>query len=334
VLEAVRRIGECLRGTSRYHVVSIVSTVMPGSCDGVIRAALEEAAGRPCGEALGLCYNPEFIALGSVVRDLLKPDMVLLGAFDGKAGDTLEQVYRSVTTAPILRQSLIDAEIAKISLNAYVTMKISFANMLAELCEQSPGADAHQVAKVLGHDSRIGARYLAGALGYGGPCFPRDNAALQHFAAGLKVGAELAAATDAVNRRQAERVARLAAKHLAPGAKAAILGMAYKPATPVVEESQGVMIAAALTKSGVAVTVHDPLALDGARAVLGDRVAYAASMKEAVAEAGLVLLATPDPAFAGLQALLADRDVTVIDCWRGLEPGPRVIQLGRGPSNI
>jgi UDPglucose 6-dehydrogenase len=334
VLDAVRRIGEALRGKSRYHVVSIVSTVMPGSCDGVIRAALEEASGRKCGDDLGLCYNPEFIALGSVVRDLLKPDMVLLGAFDGKAGDALEQVYRSVTTAPILRQSLIDAEIAKISLNAYVTMKISFANMLAELCEQSPGADAHQVAKVLGHDSRIGARYLAGALGYGGPCFPRDNAALQHFAAGLKVGVELAAATDAINRRQAERVAWLAAKHLAPGARAAILGLAYKPATPVVEESQGVMIAAALANSGVAVTVHDPLALDAARAVLGDRVTYAASVKEAVAEAGLVLLATPDPAFAGLQALLADREVIVIDCWRGLQPGPRVIQLGRSSSNI
>jgi predicted dinucleotide-binding enzyme len=102
----------------------------------------------------------------------------------------------------------------------------------------------------------------------------------------------------------------------------------------VVEESQGVMIAAALAKSGVAVTVHDPLALDGARAVLGDRVTYAASMKEAVAEAGLVLLATPDPAFAGLQTLLADREVMVIDCWRGLAPGPSVIQLGRNPSNI
>jgi UDPglucose 6-dehydrogenase len=334
VLEAVRRIGEALRGKSRYHVVSIVSTVMPGSCNGVIRAALEEASGRTCGADIGLCYNPEFIALGSVVRDLLKPDMVLLGASDTRAGDTLEAVYRSVTTAPVLRQSLIDAEIAKIALNAYVTMKISFANMLAELCEQSPGADAHQVARVLGHDSRIGAKYLTGALGYGGPCFPRDNAALQNFAGGLKVGAELPAATDAINRRQAERVARLAARHLAPGARAAILGLAYKPATPVVEESQGVMIAAALADSGVAVTVHDPLALESARAVLGARVAYAASMAEAVTGAGLVLIATPDAAFAGLDDLLAGRDVTVIDCWRSLKEGPRVIQLGRGPESM
>ncbi len=89
----------------------------------------------------------------------------------------------------------------------------------------------------------------------------------------------------------------------------------------MVEESQGVMIAAALASGGVAVTVHDPLALDAARAVLGDRVTDAASVKEAVAEAGLVLLATPDPAFAGVQALLADREVIVIDCWRGLEAG-------------
>ena len=97
LLDAVSHIGAALRGAGRYHVVNITSTVMPGSCDGPIRAALEAASGRKVGADIGLCYNPEFIALGSVIRDMLYPDMILLGECDRQAGDVIEAVYRTVT---------------------------------------------------------------------------------------------------------------------------------------------------------------------------------------------------------------------------------------------
>ena len=335
VLEAVRDIGQALRGHDRYHVVSIVSTVMPGATGGVIRAALEEASGREVGIGLGLCYNPEFIALGSVVRDLLNPDMVLLGEADAKAGDLIEAVHRGVSSAPVLRMNLVNAEIAKLALNSYVTMKISFANMIAEMCEQVPGADVQAVTGALGKDSRIGAKYLTGALGYGGPCFPRDNAALRRWADDLQVGAELPLSTDAINRRQAGRVAAMARAALTPGGKVAILGLAYKPQTPVVEESQGLTIAAELADANLPVVVHDGLALENARTVLGERVRYAERLEDAVAEAQVVIIAVPHPDFRQVAQLLCARtdDPVVLDCWRLLPPASgrfQLVHVGKG----
>ena len=323
VIEAVKRIGAALRATDRYHVVNITSTVMPGSTGGEIRAALEAASGRKVGETVGLTYNPEFIALGSVVRDLLNPDMTLIGESDPRAGDVLEAVYKTTieSKAPVQRMSWINAELTKISVNTYVTTKISYANMLAEVCDRLPGADVDVVTAALGKDSRIGGKYLKGALGYGGPCFPRDNTAFSALARSLGASAAIAEATDAINMRQVERVAELAATLAQPGATIAVLGLSYKPATPVVEQSQGVMIARRLAEQGFAVTAYDPLALDNALAVLGDAVRGAQSAEAAVREADVVIVTTPAPEFSALSPeVFAGGGVqkVVVDCWRSL----------------
>ena len=133
---------------------------------------------------MGLCYNPEFIALGNVVRDLLNPDFILVGESDSTAGDTLESLYRSTCDnhPPIRRMDLMNAEIAKLALNTYVTTRITYANMLAEICERLPGADVDVVTSAIGLDSRVGTRCLKGATAYGGPCFPRDNLAFAKLA--------------------------------------------------------------------------------------------------------------------------------------------------------
>ena len=337
VLDAVTRIGAVLRSSGRYHVVNITSTVMPGSCDGPIRAALERACGLAVGDGVGLCYNPEFIALGTVIRDMLRPDMILLGQSDAKAGDVIESIYRSTTenAPPVQRMNLVNAETAKIALNAYVTMRISFANFVAEICERLPGGNSDAVLAALGKDSRIGGKYLKGALGYGGPCFPRDNAAIARLARLAGVEADLPLATDAVNRRQAARLAAQVRQHLAPGGAVAVLGLAYKPDTPVVEESQGILLARELAGGGIAVTVHDPLALENARRLLGESVRHAASLEEAVAGASVVVVATPDPAFRALPHLLAGRDVVIFDCWRLLAGAPgRIVSVGVNEGRI
>ena len=331
VLDAVTRIGEVLRRTGRHHVVAVTSTVMPGSMDGPIRATLEAASGR----GVGLCYNPEFIALGTVIRDMQRPDMILLGESDPKAGDVIEAISRSITenSPPVQRMALVNAETAKIALNAYVTMKISFANFIAELSEKLPGGNSDAVLEALGKDARISGKYLKGAMGYGGPCFPRDSAAIASLAARLGVGADLALATDAVNRRQAARLSALVREKLAPGGEAAILGLAYKPGTPVVEESQGLMLAVNLAAGGARVTVHDPLALENARKLLGEGPRYADTLEEAVTEAAVIVIATPDPAFRALPAILERRggEIAIFDCWGLLAPVPawaRIIRLG------
>ena len=319
VLDAVRRIGAALAGTDGYHVVNIASTMMPGSTGGEIRAALETASGRRVGVDVGLCYSPEFIALGSVVHDLRHPDMVLIGQSDARAGDAVEAVYRGIlaTVPSVRRMGWVDAEITKIAVNTFVTTKISYANMLSEICERLPGADVDVVTAALGMDSRIGPKYLRAALGYGGPCFPRDNVALATLASGLGVRADVAEATDAVNRRQVGRVVALVRRLAGErAATIAVLGMAYKPDTPVVEESQGMMIARALAAAGHRVLIADPEALDAAGAELGDAVTAFGSAAAAVMAAELVVIATPARAFRDLPVAAFRGGKIVVDCWR------------------
>ena len=344
VLDAVRQIGAALRTTDRYHVVNITSTVMPGSTGGVIRQTLEDASGRIVGRNLGLTYNPEFIALGSVVRDLLNPDMLLIGESDPRAGDLLKAVYELTVESrpPVHRMNWVNAEIAKISVNTYVTTKISYANMLAELCEKIPDADVDVVTRALGSDSRIGAKYLKGALGYGGPCFPRDNVAWVALARSLGACADIAQATDEVNHRQVRRVVDIAVRLAQPGDTIAVLGLSYKPDTPVVDESQGVMIAGALGDAGFSVVVHDSVALATGHAALGDKVMPTSDAVLAIAHADIVILATPSQEYAALSGkdfARLGRRRAVIDCWRLLPEAVAdvadVVHLGRGlPSTL
>src|SRR4030042_4425761 len=199
--EAARNIAETLKHKDDFHVVVLTSTVMPGATETVIKPILEKVSGKKCGVDFGLCYNPEFIALGSVIKDLSSPDAVLIGESDTKSGDILSELYKTVciNNPPIARMSPYNAEVAKLALNIFVTTKISLANAFAEICEQLPGGDIDAVTKFLGLDSRIGPKYLKGGLGYGGPCFPRDSLAFITLAQQLNTQAWLQHATHHVN---------------------------------------------------------------------------------------------------------------------------------------
>ncbi|MGM4892803.1 UDP-glucose dehydrogenase family protein [Tardiphaga sp. 709] len=318
VLSAVRSIGEALRSKKERHVVVVTSTVMPGSTGGEIQKELEDASGRVVGPQLGLAYNPEFIALGTVVRDMLRPDFILIGESDTTTGEMLERLYKqSCDNDPIIRRmSFVNAELTKISVNTYVTTKISYANMLAEMCDKLPGADVDVVSTAVGSDTRVGSKYIKGAIGYGGPCFPRDNKA---FAAlGRMIGArcDLAEATDKINDHQIERLIGAVQAHAEPPSRVAVLGLSYKPDTPVVEESQGVALAAQLSAAGYVVTVYDPLAMQAAEVVLVDQVLFANDLADAVA-ADVIVITTPWPQFKGRNLFdLGAKPKVIIDPWR------------------
>jgi UDPglucose 6-dehydrogenase len=323
VVAAVQEVGKALRKKTGYHVVNITSTVMPGSTEGEIREALEKHSGRRVGEDVGLCYNPEFIALGSVVRDMLNPDFILLGESDSRAGDIVENVYLTScdSNPPIRRTNLINAELAKISVNTYVTTRISYANMLAEICERLPGADVNVVTAAIGLDSRIGIKYLRGGIGYGGPCFPRDNIAFAALAHRIGARADLAEATHRLNRYQIDRLVAMVRSVLPAGGCVGVLGLSYKPDTCVIEESQGVALAARFLKDGHEVVVYDPKAMDPARSVLGGRAIAAESAEACVRRADVVVITTPWPEFGRLSAeafVKAGRKTVAIDCWRVL----------------
>src|SRR6266446_4787844 len=255
VLPVCEAIGRALAAKREYHVVALTSTVMPGSTDGDVRDTLEKISHKRAGKDFGLCYSPEFIALGSVIRDFLNPDFLLIGEFDASSGEHLAACYADIMgpAAPVRRMSLENAELAKISVNAFVTMKITFANMLAEMCAAVPGGDVDTVTDAIGLDSRIGRKYLTGGLGFGGPCFPRDNIALGFIAETLGARADLSMTTDRLNRANVERIVHDLAGMLSRDRTVAVLGLAYKPFSHVIEDSQAMQLVKALLNRGVRV---------------------------------------------------------------------------------
>jgi UDPglucose 6-dehydrogenase len=343
VCSVVRQIGAAIGKKDGYHLVVLSSTVLPGATEHVVLPLLEESSGKCRGMGFGLCYSPEFIALGSVLRDFLNPDFLLIGECDAASGKKLASFYANEMqiNARIARMTPVNAELTKIALNTFVTTKITYANMLAEICERLPGGDVDVVTGALGLDARIGAKYLKGGLGYGGPCFPRDNKALAHFLDSMGVPAGLPRTVDQLNSQQPQRVVDLIWSLGVPkDGRVAVLGLAYKPNTNVVEGSQSVAIASLLAEAGSSVVVHDPLAIEQARQVLGNSVSYAASVTECLANAQLILVANDLPEYRGALHQTSNQipRPIVLDAWRFLRPlhsfGPSCYQaLGLGNAD-
>ncbi len=340
VLPVCEAIGRALRSKTSFHLVVLTSTVMPGTTGGSVRSTLERVSGKQAGFGFGLCYSPEFIALGSVIRDFLNPDFLLIGESDPESGTLLESFYKQVceNSPAVARMNFVNAEVTKIAVNTYITSKISFANMMARICEQLPGADVDVVTSTLGLDRRIGGRYLKGAISYGGPCFPRDNLALAALANQLGVSGEIAQVTHKFNQSQISWLADLAQRFANPCETIGILGLTYKANTDVVEQAAGLLLAQELIARGIPVAASDPAGLEGARRVLGERAHYFVNAKECVATSQVVIVAELWPEFVRIPANdWADHTSmrTVIDCWRGLAHlkdvgGIRYISLGTG----
>jgi UDPglucose 6-dehydrogenase len=341
---AFGEIGRALVEKRTYHLVVLTSTVLPGSTRYGLLPILEQQSGRKCGPDFGLCYSPEFIALGSVIHDFLNPDFTLVGEFDEQSGRLLESCYADITqnNPSCMRMSIENAELTKIAVNTFVTTKIAFANMLADLCERIPGGNTDVVTGALGRDRRIGPHYLKGGLGYGGPCFPRDNVALGFIARQLGMQATLAETTDQMNRARPRILLDRIRPLLRKGVTVAVLGLAYKPSSHVIEESQGIALAWEAFRAGARVVAFDPLAAELARSEFRGQILVLEDLSGCLAQAEVVLVTTPDPVFQALRAsdfLKGKSAVTVVDFWRILDkqlagrPGIHYIPAGRSTND-
>lgn len=165
-------IEEVLDEIKKEHIVVIVSTVMPGECDRISKKYPN----------LTLIYNPTFVALGTVIHDFTNPDFVLIGGEHKEAISILKEIHKVICKRDptFCVMSFLEAEIAKLSLNCYITSKITFANQIGLLCD-SIGIKSNNILSSIGLDSRIGKKYFTSGLGYGGPCFPRDNRAMSSY---------------------------------------------------------------------------------------------------------------------------------------------------------
>jgi UDPglucose 6-dehydrogenase len=339
---AFKEIGSAIAEKKTYHLVVLTSTLLPGSTRYGLLPLLEKDSGKKCGQDFGLCYSPEFIALGSIINDFLNPDFTLIGEFDERSGRLLEECYARImlNKPPCKRMSIENAELTKIALNTFVTTKITYANFLAELCERIPGGDVDVVTDAIGADSRIGHKYFTGALGYGGPCFPKDNAALSFIANKLGINPAIPETTHHKNKAMVESIINRLRPDLDHWKTVAVLGLAYKPYSHVVEESQGLLIAQALAKAGVRVVAYDPLASNSAPAELHGQVIILDSLHACLDQADTFLITTPDPEFKALSAADFDnRQITVVDFWRILktkltdQPNIRYIPIGQSVND-
>ncbi len=260
LMRALQPVAQAVKAAGKKnHLFVVSSTTTPGACRSVLIPMLEQQTGGECGKTFGFCYNPEFIALGNVIRGLLEPDLVLIGESDPRSGNALAALYGKYNTnrPKLARMSVTSAELAKISLNSYITTKISFTNQLRMIAEQYPDTDIHAILDAIGTDSRIGKKYLRAGLSYGGPCFPRDNRLVSYAAKQVGLSAALADAADSVNELTKQRLAEQAQNCVKAGDSVAVLGMAYRPGTYIVEESAGLHVAKVLKGGGCRVLVHD-----------------------------------------------------------------------------
>jgi UDPglucose 6-dehydrogenase len=238
--------------------------------------------------------------------------------------------------------SIENAEVAKIALNSYVTLKISYANMLADICERIPGGDVDIVSDAIGMDKRIGRRYLTGGFGYGGPCFPRDNLALDFLGQQLAASTRLLQVNDEYNRTISPRFVDKLEPYLRDRSTVAVLGLAYKPKSHVIEESSGIYLCRTLAGRGLRVLGYDPLATQQARVALQYHALVVDSLATCLQDADCVLVTTADDAFKALkpQDFIGNKQsVTVVDFWRCLpeavrtHPAIRYVPIGRCIDN-
>ena len=322
------------------------STVPPGTT-----ASLGAIVAGICRHSIDFAWNPEFLREGCAIQDTLAPDRIVIGAASDAAEAVLRDIYRPLTDAgtPLVVTDSATAELVKGAANAFLAMKISFINSMADIC-RVVGGDARALAEALGMDPRIGRSFLNAGIGYGGGCLPKDIRGLAAFSdqAGVHKTSELLMVVDAFNTARRADVVRMVseaagvpvpayspADRLLTGKRIAVWGAAFKPGTDDVRGSPGLDIACRLHDLGAHVAIYDPL---GAGNALEEspQLTYAESALEAARDADAVLVATAWPEFAGIspsatQAVGAS--MTIVDACQGItnstwrEAGWKVLSL-------
>jgi len=325
---SAREIGEAIGKKNAYHLVVVKSTVVPGTTEETVKKIIEEHSRLRCGVDFGLCMNPEFLREGVAVHDTLCPDRIVIGEYDKKSGDVLEDLYCQFygnELPPIIRTNLPTAELIKYANNVCLATKISFINQIANICQRIPGTDVTKVAEAIGLDKRISPLFLNAGLGYGGSCFPKDVKALISLSKGLGYNPLLLNAVEDVNQAQPYEAVKLAKGLLGTlqGKRIAILGLAFKPNTDDMREAVSIKIINALLEDRAEIVSYDPAAMDNAKKIFGDRIKYASSAIECISGADCCIIVTEWEEFKHLKPtdfIQHMRTPTVVDGRRIYNP--------------
>jgi UDPglucose 6-dehydrogenase len=294
-LSRVERVVRDVGARPGERLLVMKSTVPVGTGERVV-AELESAGAA----AIGYVSNPEFLREGAAVDDVLHPDRIVIGAYDERDGDEVQELFAGIETT-VVRTTVATAEMIKYASNAFLATKISFINEIANVCE-AVGADVRAVADGMGLDHRIGPHFLQAGIGYGGSCFPKDVQALKQLAGNSGYHFQLLNAVIEVNHLQKrrvvgklqERVGRLRGKHVA------LLGLTFKPHTDDLREAASIVLASRLRAEGARVSAYDPMVAPGSHADLFPGVEIATSALEALDGADAAIVVTEWPEFIAL----------------------------------
>jgi UDPglucose 6-dehydrogenase len=290
IKESTKQIAEVLKNKSRYHLVVVKSTVLPGTTQNIVLPLLEQYSGKKVGVDIGLAMNPEFLKEGVAIKDFLEPDRIVIGSYDEKSKTTLRELYQNFS-CPLVETSLSAAEMIKYASNAFLATKISFMNEIGNLCKKL-GIDTYDVATGMGLDKRIGRPFLDSGIGWGGSCFPKDVDALIAWAKEIKEHARILESAKAVNTDQPLRLVELLKKHIPKlkGKTIGVLGLAFKPNTDDIRDSRAIPIIKELLRNGAHIKAYDPQAMDNFK-TLYPQIQYCSSASE-VLSADAILITT------------------------------------------
>lgn len=288
VFEVAKSIGQSIND---YKVIVDKSTVPVGTADAVSKIIKEQT-----NIEFDVVSNPEFLKQGAAVDDFLKPDRVVIGSNSQKATEIMQELYSPFlrTGNPVIMMDVKSAEMTKYAANSFLAVKISYANEIANICEQV-GADAEMVRIGMCSDKRIGSQFLFPGLGYGGSCFPKDVKALLKTAKDNNCDYQLLQAADDVNKKQRQvfinKILNKFGNDLS-GKTFAVWGLAFKPKTNDMREAPAITIINALLEKGAKVQAYDPKAVESAKEIFGNKITYSKSAYEALNDADCMLLLT------------------------------------------
>jgi len=308
VENAARQIGQLI---TQYTVIVDKSTVPIGTGRKVTAWVKEELVKRNLDLEFDVVSNPEFLREGSAVHDFTHPDRVVIGSESSKACEIMKEVYRALylNETPFIETNLESAEMIKYASNAFLAVKISFINEIANLCEKT-GADIRAVAKAIGKDGRIGSKFLHPGPGYGGSCFPKDTKALVRIAKDYNETLSIIETTIETNEKQKIRAAKKIEKALSSlsGKKIAILGLAFKQNTDDMRESPAITICEYLVSKGASLRLFDPAAMKEAKwrlESIKDSTYFANDEYDAIKDCDALVIATEWNQFRNIDLLKA-----------------------------
>lgn len=290
VFSVAESFGKHLNG---YKILVNKSTVPVGTADKVTDIIRKASEGK---YEFDVVSNPEFLREGAAIKDFLNPDRVVVGTNSKQARAIMEKIYRPLARAgrPVIFTDVKSAEVTKYASNAFLATKISFINEIANFCDAA-GANVKEVARGMGFDQRIGSRFLAAGIGYGGSCFPKDVKALIQTGGEYNEDFRILRAVDEVNDRQKMKPIEILKKHFTSlkGKRIALWGLSFKPRTDDVREAPALIIIKTLLQEGALVRAFDPVAEETARMSLGDLpVEYAPDLYEVLDGVDGLLIAT------------------------------------------